>query len=260
MSVSNLELGLLVGISLLGLGSILIFSPITMDEAKTIPVSIISNTPTEMDMSFVDTNPKPISSYPLNGDTNDVIGNNELILSSDVGDDGWYFSEEDTAKLYNMDMFNYGIEMVFYFDDSDQWSRILDYHNHTAFRYENDIETGVYVNQSNEIDLYDWDSGGNVIAGEETHIFIQRNSTSGFVHIYQDGNEAAKIFDTNYEYIFDKKGLAIFFKDNPDNELSQNTVPNEDSSGFLDCLNIYDETLTHDQLSLITSNPSECYY
>jgi len=209
--------------------------------------------------------PSPLHNYELNGDASDESGGNDLQLSdsgSGLTSTGWNFLAADDAQIVAGEIPDsvYAIEMVFSFDDTDAWIRLMDFHDHKGSYNDDDAENGLYVETDN-FNLYaGYDTGGTLSDGTLTHVLIQRNST-GDVEMYQNGLLVMSYDDSaSEEFVFlgepgppagneNIAQPAIFFKDNG----------SEDSAGFVDCIRVFDETLSSTDASTVTSNSSTCY-
>jgi len=209
--------------------------------------------------------PNPIRNYELNGDATDELGGTDLQLSDSgagLSSSGWDFLKADKAQIVagEVPALEYAIEMVFSFDTTTSWGRVLDYHNNLGGYNFADSEYGLYVETGN---FQFWNlgvSGGTMSGSTLTHVLIQRTA-SGIFEMYQNGALVMTFNDNsgqtgNEEATFrgspgDQFTLqpATFFKDDG----------TEDSDGFVDCIRVFDEALSSTDANTLTSNSSTCY-
>jgi hypothetical protein len=207
--------------------------------------------------------PNPIRNYELNGDATDEMGGTNLQLS-DAGAGltatGWDWAANDGATIVAGEVpeTEYAIEIVFSFDDTDGWGRLLDYHNFQGSFNDADPENGIYI-QTDDFDF--WDGYGTTTTAALTdfglmHVLIQRTA-SGTFEMYRDGALVLTFNDsTSEEAIFrgqpgnENLGQpAIFFKDNG----------GEESAGFVDCIRVFDQAMSSADAITVTTDSSTCY-
>jgi len=188
--------------------------------------------------------PDPTHIYELNGDLKDSLGlGPDMVLPNPagLGPEGYTFDKDKGPSLSNVltDRANYSIEMLFFIEDVKGWKKLIDFKNRVS-------DSGFY-SVDGIVNFFGIGSGlgpyATFIPFVPAHMVLTRNGSDNQFIIYVYGVEQINFTDSTGWAIFSGPDNIIHF-------LRDDFKPyNEDPSGFLDYVRIYDEALTPEQVA-----------
>jgi PKD domain/Matrixin len=162
--------------------------------------------------------------------TDTVLGVPQTVYAFDAG----VGLSLDTTNIIPRD--NYSIEIVFRFEDTASWQKVIDFENRTQ-------DTGLYV-FNGRLQFYPQFPAGNVTAGQYYRVLLTRSADTQEVKGYIDGVGAFNFTDSQHRADVDNPGsLLNFFLDDAQ------TSGIEVSPGRIALLRLYEDALTPAQMA-----------
>ncbi len=171
--------------------------------------------------------PKLLRDYSFKKDLKDATGSNAELkpLNGTTGDGVYTFAAGQGLELAKPGVKDdYAIEIVFKFDDVDGWQKVIDFTNREA-------DSGLYV-YNGQLQFFDVAIGGQLFAGQEYTVRLERNSINRIVAAHLNG---AKI----WEFV-DAEDLAMFGDASAFFFVDDNQTTGEEAGGAITRLRIWE--------------------
>jgi hypothetical protein len=146
-------------------------------------------------------------------------------LGGSVGDGAYSFAAGNGLEVTRLGVTDhYALEIVFRFDDVDDWQKVLDFKNREA-------DAGLYV-YNGQLQFYSLGTGGDVRPGHDCRARLERDRTSKLVRGFLNDQLVFQFIDTDGGAVFENE-TAHFFVDDSSTE-------DEQTSGSVSRIRVWD--------------------
>jgi fibronectin type 3 domain-containing protein len=183
--------------------------------------------------------------YKLNGNLVDTLGGPSMVSAGGtLSATGYTFAAQQGLSLENgLTAGNYSIDMVFSFNQTDGYRKIIDFVNRAD-------DNGLY-NYNAKLNYYPFGIGpaGAIPPATLVHLALTRSSAGNLVTGYINGVQQFLFTDSTASAVFTgPNSIVQFFKDDLVGQ------PGEASGGFADFIRIYDGPLTSAEVAALPAN------
>ena len=179
----------------------------------------------------------PLINLGTNSFNTDIVdGVSTTVLNFEAGSG---VALESAASLIDSD--NYSIAVLFRFEQTGSWRRIIDFLNRTS-------DTGLYAYGAN-LQFYNVStgSGGSILPGSYIQVVITRDSSKNVVG-YVNGNPEINFVDNAKTAVINSSDILAFFRDDL-------IVANEHSAGSVARIRLYNGVLSPQQVGSLDRLP-----
>ena len=156
---------------------------------------------------------KLLRDYQFKQNLKDSSGKGPEITSvgGSVGDGTYAFAAGQGLQLEDAGVSdNYSIEITFKFDKVTDWQKIIDFKGRTS-------DNGLYV-YNGKLQFYDFGIGGDMQAGQEYRVRLERNKNTNVVKGYVNDGLAFEFTDADGHAILQDRKAAFFLDDTMTND------------------------------------------
>ena len=153
--------------------------------------------------------PKLLRDYAFKKHLKDATGSDAELkaMNGTTGDGVYTFAAGQGLELAKPGVKDdYALEIVFKFDDVDSWQKVLDFKNR-------ETDEGLYV-YDGQLQFYDVAIGGQLFAGQEYTVRLERNSINRIVAAHLNGAKIWEFADAEDLAVFGDAPAYFFVDDN----------------------------------------------